>query len=171
MDPQLDGLTKLYNRHYLQTLGEALCKQAQTDSNLLGFIYADVDGMNHVCDILGLPAGDRLLVKFAQIIRAYLNDGAVAGRTGGDEFLIIAPVKSVEELAALAEAIREEAKTVVVMGGCNDEAPFDPVTLTLGLSCYRRHGDDLKSLWIAAEEAMRWGKNLGKDRVCWPNLI
>lgn len=166
MDPQLDGLTKLYNRHYLQTLGESLREQAGAGGSLLGFIYADVDGMKSVNDILGKPAGDRLIVRFAQVIQSHLHDDAVVGRIGGDEFLVIAPVKSEEELAALAEAIREEAKTVVVRGGSYDEVSSDPVTLTLGLSCLPHHGSDLKSLWIAAESATHHGKHSGRDRVC-----
>ena len=171
MDPQLDGLTKLYNRHYLQTLGASLCEQAQADDRLLGLIFADIDGMKTVDDFLGFPAGDRLIVRFAQIIQSHLHDGAVAGRIGGDEFLVIAPVKSEAELAALAEAIREEAKTVVVMSGSYDEVSSDPVTLTLGLSCLPHHGSNLKSLWIAAERASYYGKHSGKDRVCWSEAV
>ena len=152
---------------HLETLAAALCGQARADGSLLGFLYADVDGMRAVNDILGSPAGDRLLVKIAQIIKSHLHGGAVAGRVGGDEFLIIAPVKSEGELTALAEAIRAEAKTVVVMGGSYDEVPSAPVTLTLGLSCLPRHGSDLRTLWLAAEEASNRGKEAGRDRVIW----
>lgn len=150
---------------------EALCEQAQADGRLLGLIVADIDGMKTVDDFLGLLAGDRLLVKFAYIIQAHLPDGAVAGRTGGDEFLAIVPVEREEELEALAETIREEAKTVTVMGGRDDEDVSDPVTLTLGLSCFPRYGTDLKSLWIAAERATHHGKHSGKDCVCWPETV
>ena len=85
--------------------------------------------------------------------------------------MVIAPVKSEAELAALAEAIREEVKTVVVMGGSYDEVSSDLVTLTLGLSCLPRHGSDLKSLWIAAERASYYGKHSGNDRVCWSEAV
>jgi len=167
MDPQLDELTQLCKRQYLETLGVALCGQARADGSLLGFLYADVDRMRAINDILGMPAGDRLLVKIAQVIKSHLHDGAAVGRIGGDEFLVIAPVKSEEELTALAEAIRAEAKTVVVMGGSFDEVSSDQVTLTLGLSCLPRHGSDLKPLLWAADGATGRGKRAGRDRTIW----
>jgi len=167
MDSQFDGLTQLYKMQHLETLGVALCGQARTDGSLLGFLYTDVDRMKSVNDILGSQAGDRLLVKIAQVIKSHVHGGAVVGRVGGDEFLVITPLKSEEELTALAEAIRAEAKTVIVMGGSHDEVPSDPVTLTVGLSCLPRHGTDFRALLPAAEEASNGGKEAGRDRVIW----
>ncbi len=100
-------------------------------------------------------------------IQAQTPEGAVAGRVGGDEFLVLAPVKTEKELEAIAEAVREEARTITVMGGSYDEVPSDPVTLTLGLSCLPHHGTDLKSLWMAAEAAATHGKEAGRDRIVW----
>ena len=171
MDTQFDDLTGLNNRATLQTLGEGLCEQARADGSLLGFLYTDVDGLKALTDILGFPASDRLLVKIAQVIKSHLHGGAVVGRVGGDEFLVIAPVKNEEELTALAEAIRAEAKTVVVMGGSYDEVPSAPVTLTLGLSCLPRHGTDFRTLLVAAEEASCQGKKAGRDRTVWAKTL
>jgi len=167
MDTQIDRLTGLYNRHYLQALGGDLCEQTRTEGGLLGLMFADIDGMKYVNDMLGFTGGDRLIVKFAQVIQSHLPPGGVAGRIGGDEFLVLAPVKAEKELEALADAIRQEAKTVIVMGGRDDEVPSDPVTLTLGLSCLPHHGTDLKSLWMAAEVAAIHGKEAGRDRIVW----
>lgn len=139
----------------------------RADGSLLGFLHTDVDRLKALTDILGFPASDRLLVKIAQVIKFHLRDGSAVGRVGGDEFLVIAPLKSEEELTALAEAIRVGARTVVVMGGSYDEVPSAPVTLTLGLSCLPHHGTDYCALLLAAEEASNRGKEAGRDRVVW----
>jgi len=170
MDTQLDWLTGLYNREALRVAGEQLLAEAQASNGLLGVIHIDIDGMKPFNDINSLPAGDRLIVRIAQVIQAHVPNGAAVGRVGGDEFLIIMPMTSEVKIETLADAIREKAKTVIVMGGAeNDSWQAEPVTLTLGLSSYPRHGEDLKTLWVAAEEATHAGKHSGRDRVCWPD--
>ncbi len=169
MDTQFDRLTGLLNREALRAVGEELIAEARTSGGMLGFIHADIDGMKYTDDMYGFPAGDRLIVSIAQVIQARFPERAVAGRVGGDEFLIIMPTMNEGKTEALAEAMRAEAKTIIVMGGRDDEVPTEPVTLTLGLSSYPRHGEDLETLWIAAEEATHAGKHSGRDRVCWPD--
>jgi|GEM_PF-7063872 len=171
MDPQLDPMTGLYYPDPSLAIGEQLLAETQASNGIMGLIYADIDGMREVNNLLGFTGGDRLIVKIAQVILAHLPGGAMAGRIKGDEFLMVVPIKSEDYLEALAEAIREEAKAVTVMGGHLDEVVSDPATLTLGLSCFPHHGTDLKSLWIAAEAAAMQGKDLGRDRVCWANSI
>ena len=169
MDPHLDRLTGLLNRETLRVASEELLAEAQPSGNTLGLIHIDIDGMKYTDDMYGFPAGDRLIVGIAQVVQAHTPNSAVAGRVGGDEFLMVVPTMNEAAIEALAEAIRAEAKTVIVMGGRDDEFPCEPVTLTLGLSSYPRHGEDLKTLWIAADEATHAGKHSGRDRVCWPD--
>ena len=170
MEPILDFLTPLYSRNYMMALGKTLCEQALTNGSLLGLVYADIDRMRSVNNILGFQAGDRLIVRFAQAILSHLREGDVAGRIGGDEFMILVPAKSEEEIEALAEAIREEVKTIIVMGGSHNEVPSETMTLGLGLSCLPRHGTDLRSLIIAANEATILAKERGGDRLVWANM-
>lgn len=168
MDIQFDRLTGLYNTEALRVAGEQLLAEAQASNGLLGVIHIDIDGMKPFNDINSLPAGDRLIVEIAQVIQAHIPNGAIAGRVGGDEFLMVVPTTSEVKIEALAEAIGAEAKTVIVTGGApNDSWQADPVTLTLGLSSYPRHGENLKTLWVAADIAAMHGKGAGRDRIVW----
>lgn len=170
MDTQLDWLTGFHYKDAMHIAGERLLAEAQASNSLLGIIHIDIDGMKPFNDINSLPAGDRLIVGIAKVIQAHIPNGTAVGRVGGDEFLIIMPTTSEGKTEALAEAIRVEAKTVIVMGGAKDNSwQANPVTLTIGLSCYPRHGENLKTLWVAAEDATHAGKHSGRDRVCWPD--
>ena len=54
-------------------------------------LLLDIDHFKHVNDTYGHPAGDLVLRAFADRLRAELRAGDIAGRWGGEEFLVIMP--------------------------------------------------------------------------------
>ncbi len=84
-----DELTGLANRRrMLELLAGAVGAPAAAD---LAVLYIDLDHFKQVNDEFGHDAGDQVLRTAAERLTAILRDGAVAGRLGGDEFLVIAP--------------------------------------------------------------------------------
>jgi diguanylate cyclase (GGDEF)-like protein/PAS domain S-box-containing protein len=82
-----DPLTHCYNRSsVLSTLEHEL---ARDDANITGVIYVDLDEFKPVNDKLGHAAGDELLAMAAERLRLASRDSDVAGRLGGDEFLVV----------------------------------------------------------------------------------
>lgn len=81
-----DPLTDLLNRTGLAEAFEAL--PAHTP---VACFYIDLDGFKRVNDTLGHQAGDRLLAMVADRLRQLAPSGAILARTGGDEFIMIAP--------------------------------------------------------------------------------
>jgi diguanylate cyclase (GGDEF)-like protein/PAS domain S-box-containing protein len=82
-----DPLTHCYNRaSVLSTLEREL---ERTDSSSTGVVYVDLDRFKPVNDRLGHAAGDELLVLVAERLKLASRDTDIAGRLGGDEFLVV----------------------------------------------------------------------------------
>lgn len=78
-----DVMTGLYNRAYFE---ETLLKLEKKRIEPLSVLIADVNGLKTVNDTLGHQAGDSLIRRAAEVLRAALDKDQVAARIGGDEF-------------------------------------------------------------------------------------
>ncbi len=85
-----DDLTGLYNRRGLFALGEHVMRSARRRGRGLGVIYIDVDGLKAINDRFGHAQGDDALRAVADIVQGSTRESDVAGRIGGDEFVILA---------------------------------------------------------------------------------
>ena len=84
-----DSLTGLANRaNLLSAMSELLDAAAQGDAGHL-FLYVDLDNFKTVNDTGGHAAGDLLLKRVAETIKASVRPGDVVARLGGDEFAVI----------------------------------------------------------------------------------
>ena len=84
-----DGLTGLLNRQYLdKRLGEEMLR-AKRYGNPLTLIMFDIDYFKLINDTFGHITGDKILQKTSSIMKEELRNTDVAGRFGGDEFMII----------------------------------------------------------------------------------
>ena len=66
----------------------------------------DIDHFKAVNDQYGHPGGDAVLREFAGRLRLCLRNEDVAGRWGGEEFMLILPATDLPGAVALAERIR-----------------------------------------------------------------
>jgi len=86
-----DDLTNLYNRRGFLRAGTRLLSDVSRDKRGALLFYIDVDGLKSINDSAGHAAGDSVLTRTAQVLRAVFRDGDVLGRLGGDEFAALAP--------------------------------------------------------------------------------
>ncbi|KAK0340588.1 hypothetical protein LTR94_029902, partial [Friedmanniomyces endolithicus] len=110
-----DSLTNLPNR---ASFLEWLTKQTAMDSgnDKVALLAMDLDRFKEVNDIHGHAAGDQLLVRIADRMRASLRTGEFVARLGGDEFMAVMPVTSREEALGLADRLREAVTAPVDLG-------------------------------------------------------
>ena len=88
-EAQSDRLTGLPNRSsFIASLEAAITRRA-TDDRPAVVLFLDLDGFKRVNDSLGHHTGDRLLAGVADRLRQCLRGEDVAGRFGGDEFLVL----------------------------------------------------------------------------------
>lgn len=86
-----DDLTNLYNRRGFLRAGTRLLSAASRDKCGALLVYIDVDDLKSINDSDGHAAGDSVLTRTAQVLRAVFRGGDLIGRLGGDEFAVLAP--------------------------------------------------------------------------------
>ncbi|MBJ7550532.1 GGDEF domain-containing protein [Marinomonas ostreistagni] len=95
-----DPLTGLYNRRYMEDL------LLNSDQDLF-IAMADVDNFKQVNDEFGHSAGDEVLVGIADIMRSICGENGVAGRWGGEEFILVMYGESEDGFTAKLERLLE----------------------------------------------------------------
>ena len=106
-----DGLTGLPNRAQLATYAD------ERAGRPLGVLLLDLNGFKQVNDTYGHAAGDRLLHEVGARLTAALGPDGLAGRIGGDEFLVLLPEAGPDGLAPVADRIRAAIRQPIDIGG------------------------------------------------------
>jgi diguanylate cyclase (GGDEF)-like protein/PAS domain S-box-containing protein len=132
-----DTLTGLYNRRYF----EEIFKDLDTPENLpLSIIFADINGLKITNDIFGHKVGDELIKTSAEILKQICRENDVIARTGGDEFVILLPKTTVQELDKFQECIRigflntrvSAVKCSISLGGDTKISEYQSLEETMG---------------------------------------
>ncbi len=153
-----DGLTGLHNRHFLQEQLRLLQSLAQRHHQPFGVVAMDVDGLKQINDTFGHEMGDLALRGFANTLKKTKRESDVAVRTGGDEFLVLAPQSGLEQTRTLAERVRE---AVELQGRAE---PHTAITVSAGVAAWRE-GRSAEQVLEAADAMLYAAKRAGKDRV------
>jgi diguanylate cyclase (GGDEF)-like protein len=158
---QLDPLTNLYNRRHLFSRLEAELARVRR-GHPLALVMLDLDGFKKVNDSLGHQRGDELLKDIADAVRGTTRETDVAGRYGGDEFLVVLPDTDVEQARLVAERL---ASSVREAGRRFD--PAHPVTASIGIAVAApaRPPESAATLLRLADERAYRAKENGGDCV------
>jgi diguanylate cyclase (GGDEF)-like protein len=101
-----DSLTGLYNHRGFFTLVEHHAKSIRRSGQSSLLIYADMDGLKQINDTFGHSEGSLAITKTAEILKQTFRDSDVIARVGGDEFAILAPAVSSDELDNIIQRLR-----------------------------------------------------------------
>ena len=86
---QTDPLTDLPNRQHVQEWLEQVWEQSRQTSQALSLLMVDIDRFKHINDTHGHPIGDRVIRAVAQAIGSSIRSEDLAGRWGGEEFVVV----------------------------------------------------------------------------------
>lgn len=121
---ETDQLTALYNRHKLSDFLDREIERTLRYARPLSMIMLDMDNLKAINDTHGHLAGDEVLKGVADSIRQHIRQSDVAGRFGGDEFIIILPeinlsgaVQVAERICAQIESLSYLDKRVSISAG------------------------------------------------------
>jgi diguanylate cyclase (GGDEF)-like protein len=157
----IDGLTGLANRRQCEETLEDELARVERFGGSLAVVVADLDWFKDVNDRHGHPAGDTVLREFAVLLEETVRDVDLAGRWGGEEFVLVLPGTDLMGGAQLAERIRAALaqRTVLAVDG----SPI-PVTASFGVAA-TPPAKTASELFAAADAAMYQAKRAGKNRV------
>ena len=149
-----DVMTGLYNRAYFE---EALSNLEIDRRDPISFIIIDLNGLKAANDSLGHYAGDQLIRRAAEVLRASIDDGYFAARIGGDEFVIVMAGAGEGD----ANEMMQRVQSLTVM---NNKFYSEPdLSLSLGAAT-SAPGISLQKTISLADDAMYRNKGLHHHR-------
>jgi diguanylate cyclase (GGDEF)-like protein len=157
----VDSLTGLANRRLCEAALEKEIGRADRFGEPLSLVVGDIDDFKNVNDLYGHPTGDEVLRVFARTLQDTVREIDLAGRWGGEEFVVGLPGTDLAGGVRLAERVRAALAERTV------EAPNGEhvrVTASFGVAEFDGRGG-LRELLAAADEALYRAKRAGKDRV------
>jgi two-component system cell cycle response regulator len=158
-----DGLTKLYNRHYLDTHLKNLVRQAGENSRNLSLIIMDMDHFKQVNDTYGHQVGDEVLVALAEMIVGAIRSADLAARYGGEEFVVLMPETDAARAYEVADRLRKRVEsTPFKISHAEGEIRK---TVSIGFSTFES-ADTPEKLLQRADHALYEAKNTGRNKVC-----
>lgn len=161
-----DILTGLPNRRSVMHALQQAHDSALRHGSSLAVLLLDIDHFKRVNDQCGHPIGDTVLTTMGQILRQQLRPLSVAGRYGGEEFMVVCPHTNAEEALQLArrlcDATRAELRATHAQGSW-------PVTISIGISNFSSTNavanDGGLTLLQQADQALYQAKHAGRDQA------
>lgn len=157
-----DGLTGLYNRHYLNTHLGNMIKQASKASKKLALMIMDMDHFKNVNDTYGHDAGDMVLKQLATIITRAARATDLPARFGGEEFVVLMPETDATSALGVANRMRELVERTLFAVDNNRNTIH--LTVSIGLANIEEN-DSPEKLLKRADEALYIAKNSGRNNV------
>lgn len=155
-----DPLTGLPNHRSMVLALEQELERAGRYGGACSLLFLDLDHFKALNDSCGHLAGDSVLTEMVAPILDGLRSADVAGRWGGEEFVVILPETEVADAVIAAQRIREAvaAHLFSIGGGAR-------LTCSIGVATYPFDAGSPEALIEAADRAMYAAKRLGRNQV------
>jgi diguanylate cyclase (GGDEF)-like protein len=154
-----DALTGLPNARSLRENLVRMVAQAARSNLPLSAVLCDLDHFKQINDVYGHEKGDQALADASAALGSALRESDLAGRYGGEEFLILLPDTPLEGAVVLAEKLRDEVSLVSIPGV--DRA----ITASFGVASFPADTPDGDMLVRMADRALYAAKALGRNCV------
>lgn len=159
----LDPLTGLLNRRKLMESFQTMFDEAVLQNQPLVCIMLDIDFFKSINDNYGHAAGDEVICAVAGQLNLFGNDTDIAGRYGGEEFVLVLPNSDLERGMALSEKLRQAVERLAD----DVTVPVPRVTASMGVSELDgdHSTDSINALLERADKALYAAKESGRNRV------
>ena len=151
-----DPLTGAGNRRLLERELEDAVRQFQQRPRPTALAVIDLDHFKRINDLHGHEAGDRVLARFAELVRGHLRKLDRLYRMGGEEFVLLLPSTPPSGLGVVHDKLQQTLRVELRHGDT-------PVTVSIGAAPL--HAGESWSDWLArADAALYRAKHAGRDR-------
>jgi two-component system cell cycle response regulator len=156
-----DGLTGLFNSRHFFTQLELEVDRSSRYKHPLSLLLIDIDHFKDYNDSFGHLEGDKVLVRFSQILRSCLRANDSAFRYGGEEFTVILPETGAEMARTVAQRIRTAVETEIFTPPTGRSVSK---TISIGVTeCCP--SEEMTAFINRADAAMYLSKQNGRNRV------
>src|SRR6202045_341750 len=149
----VDPLTGLYNRRFAEQRLAAEVARSERRGHPLTVLTLDLNNFKEINDTYGHPAGDQVLQEFASRLNKVIRGSDLAVRLGGDEFLVVLPECTLEQLKLVLQRLSSFE--------LDWQGQKIPVTFSAGWKDYEM-GDRPEEMLARADEALYSNKRATK---------
>ncbi len=157
-----DGLTRIYNRRHLTDLLNQYISDAVTKKMSVSLALFDIDKFKNFNDTYGHQCGDEVIRYIAALLNIWaVRNGGIAGRYGGEEFVIAFPDKDLAATYKIVEGVHNAIRE----GQVEYEGQVLSVRASAGVASYPETCSNPGELLTRADEAMYYSKRNGRDQI------
>jgi diguanylate cyclase (GGDEF)-like protein len=132
----------------------------------LAVALVDIDHFKRVNDTYGHLVGDRVLRAVSDSLRGQLRNYDLAGRFGGEEFILLLPQAYEAAARNVAERLRHHiAEMQIPVDDEPDCGIFVRLTISVGVAAIDGESRTLTDLTAAADRALYYAKETGRNRT------
>jgi diguanylate cyclase (GGDEF)-like protein/PAS domain S-box-containing protein len=158
---QKDGLTGLYNRATWETLLKSELLRSRRTGQPCSLVMLDIDHFKNINDTYGHQAGDEAIRALANMVEDQKRETDIAGRYGGEEFVVTLIDTSAENAQIFAERLRQKIEKNIIQW----EDQKISYTVSLGISELTSKTESHESWIHSADKALYFSKENGRNRV------
>jgi diguanylate cyclase (GGDEF)-like protein len=162
-----DALTGLANRTVFDERLQLEARRFHRYRRPIALLVLDLDHFKAVNDAYGHPAGDAVLKRVADLLRASTRDADVPARYGGEEMVVVLPETMLRQAVDVAERIRSAVDATAFE---HEGQPID-LTVSIGVSACPECVGDPAELLRTADDALYDAKRGGRNRVATAPLV
>jgi diguanylate cyclase (GGDEF)-like protein len=169
---RVDTKTGLLNASTWESEAEAEIARATRTGSPVSVALVDIDHFKMVNDTYGHLAGDVALRAVSDAIREHLRSYDVAGRFGGEEFVLLLPQADEAGALSIAERLRTHIAAMSIPidnaegpGRSNAAGTCVQLTVSVGIAALDGTARELTDLLAAADSALYYAKESGRNKT------
>lgn len=155
----IDYLTGLYNRSYLEETANKWLQEASINNESIQCLVLDIDNFKGINDEFGHLFGDEAIKLVSKACSSTLKENELIGRYGGDEFVVILKGATREEGLIKAKQINHSIRNLCI----NKDGKTVKIKVSIGMSNnLDRKVETFENLFYSADMALYEAKKAGK---------